>query len=703
MRDPSHLHPSHLWTLLRLSDPDLGRLRKGLWATLSAGLAALLTSQLARLLGEPATVTLVGTLVAMMASQLATDSQLREQRLSTVLMALPATVAILIGTLVAGNALLGGAAFALTIFLATAARRFGPRGTALGMIGFFAFFNALFFHARPAQLPALVGAVWLGVGIAFGVRFLLLPDRPQRDFGRILRSFHQSIDVLLGQLADLSVRPQWGSAVPRQLARQVDALNDTALSLEQLLGPEGNGLRLRLFDLELAANRVLRAVQLAVESGALAPAVREELRRALLAARAPVRCTRPGQEHSVHAHLERVRALCEDPTVVEQGRADARRFHTSLTDLVEAAARLHAEPLPVLAPRAEEPPPPEPEKLPGLHPTTRQALQATVASLIAMVAGHALSPERWHWAAITAFVIFTRTATRGETLLRAWGRVLGTVLGVVAGLLLAQVIHGHASLELGVIFACVFLGFYLLPISYGWMVFWFTTLISVLYGLLGSLTPQILYLRVEETAIGAGAGVLTALLLFPERTRVHVHASARKVLGAVQAYLEEAVVNRSPDTDPTRLLMLARVLDLRLRDLRTAARPLNGRLLRFAPRTARTVHSVSELVLFVRHLAMGRGMLYMNGSALELTREAGLRLVHNARALALALEQDGPPALEPAAALLEKAQNSLSGEETVRRGPASPPIFLHWLTRVDDTLSLLAKCAAFQGRGSAPA
>ncbi|WP_375771615.1 FUSC family protein [Archangium gephyra] len=704
MRDLKRLlHPAHLWDLFVTSDPALGRLRQGMRAVVSAGLAALLLSRLARWLGEPPTVTLVGTMVAMMGSQLATDPSPRAQRMTTLLMLLPATASIVLGTLASRIPLLGAAAFAVTIFLATFARRFGPRGLALGMIGFFAFFNALFFHAQLAQLPALAGATVVGIGLAYTVRFGLIRDRARLDLQRFLRTFRKTVAIVLWNLTDLPERPRMTRSLLRRLGREQDRLNDSALAVEELLTRCQPALRLRIFDLELAVSRVLGAVQQVVESDALVPDARREIRQALAAARTFVREGDPAARRLMQEHIEHVRNSVSGMPEDAPGRADARRLSNSISDLVEAAAQLPHK-APRLAPgqaaaaTAGTRPPEQPAEK-GLHPATRQAIQVTVASVLAMVVGHAVSADRWYWAVITTFVIFTRTRTLGDTLQRAWARVLGTLLGVIAGLLLAGLVVGHRTVELAGVFVCIFFGFYLIQLSYAWMVFWFTTLISILYSLLGLFSPGLLYLRIEETLIGAGLGVLIAIILLPEGTTVHIHATARQVLSAVCDYLEEAVVNRSKESDPARLIDAARTLDARLRDLRTAARPLNGRLVRFAPRTARTVHAVSELVLFVRHLALGKGVPEVNEAAREWIRQAGVRLASNARALERALERKEAPLLEPAMPLLEKARQSLAGEETVRRGPASPPILLHWLARVDDTLNLIARTAsAFRGR-----
>ncbi|MFL5358422.1 FUSC family protein [Archangium sp.] len=691
------LHPSLLWDLLVTSDPDRGRLRMGVRAMFGAGLSALLISQLASRLGEPPTVTFVGAMMGMMGSQLATDATLREQRITTLLMVLPASVAVVVGTLTASIPLLGAAAFAGTIFLATYVRRFGPRGLALGMIGFFSFFNALFFHAQLAQVPALVGAIVVAIGIAYTVRFVLIRDRPGLDLQRFVRSFRKTVALVLWELTDIPERPRMTRSLLRRLRREADRLNDSALAVEDLLTRCQPALRLRIFDLELAADRVISAVRQVVDSGALGHEARREVRNALIAAHAAVRHGDTSTRRLMQEHLEHLRASAPGASDAEGARHDALRFSNSISDLVEAAAQLPDE-LPRRTPGQAAPAKPGvgPQARPparGLHPSTRQAIQVTVASVLAMAVGHAVSSERWYWAVITAFVTFTRTRTLGETLLRGWARVLGTVLGVVAGLVLAGFVSGHRLVELVSLFVCIFCGFYLIRISYAWMVFWFTAMLSVLYSLLGRFSPGLMYLRIEETLIGAGIGVVTATLLLPEGTTAHIRATAKQVLTAVCTYLEEAVVNRSTDSDPARLIDSARVLDARLRDLRTAARPLTGPFVRFAPRTARTVHSVSELVVFVRHLALGKGVLQVNGEVRELIRQAGALLSGNACTLAQALDGEELPPLESAATLLHKARTLLVGEETVRRGPASPPILLHWLARVDDTLNVIAKTA----------
>src|SRR5262249_48463067 len=143
----------------------------------------------------------------------------------------------------------------------------------------------------------------------------------------------------------------------------------------------------------------------------------------------------------------------------------------------------------------------------GLLPTTRQAIQVAVAASLAIVTGELVSPARWYWAAIAAFVVFAGTNSWGETLTKGWQRLLGTVLGVPSGILVATLASGNKVASLAMIFVCLFCAFYFMKVTYSLMTFWITTMLALLYGLLGQFSLNVLLLRIEETAIGAVIGV----------------------------------------------------------------------------------------------------------------------------------------------------------------------------------------------------
>ncbi|MFI6937954.1 FUSC family protein [Streptomyces sp. NPDC050418] len=202
------------------------------------------------------------------------------------------------------------------------------------------------------------------------------------------------------------------------------------------------------------------------------------------------------------------------------------------------------------------PPPAAPAPLDGhglARPTTRQAFQATAACTFAVIVGQLVSGDRWYWAVGTAWWIFVNTASRGETLVRGFRRVLGTVLGIPAGLLIAIPVHGNLAVTALLVAACVFGIFYTAPVSYSWMMFAVTLMVSLLYGLLGVLSPGLLMLRLVETGTGALGAVLAVVVVLPVTTHLTTHSWIQRALRSVHACTEQAVARLAgtPGADPT--------------------------------------------------------------------------------------------------------------------------------------------------------
>ena len=152
-------------------------------------------------------------------------------------------------------------------------------------------------------------------------------------------------------------------------------------------------------------------------------------------------------------------------------------------------------------------------------PSTRQAIQVAVAAALAIVVGETVSPSHWYWAVIAAFVIFAGTNSWAETLDKGWQRLLGTVLGVPSGVLVATLVSGNTVASLVMIFVCLFCAFYFMKVTYSLMTFWISTMLALMYGLLGEFTFSLLLLRIEETAVGAVIGIAAAMLVLPINTR----------------------------------------------------------------------------------------------------------------------------------------------------------------------------------------
>ncbi|MFI5750746.1 FUSC family protein [Streptomyces sp. NPDC051644] len=180
--------------------------------------------------------------------------------------------------------------------------------------------------------------------------------------------------------------------------------------------------------------------------------------------------------------------------------------------------------------------------------TTRQAIQATVGGALALTAGLLLSEQRWYWAVGATWWVFVNTASRGETLVRGFRRVLGTLVGIPIGLAVVVPLHGAAAPSAVVVAIGVFGIFYTAAVSYTWMVFSVTVMAGTLYGLLGVLDPALLMLRLTETGAGVLGAMLAVLLVLPVTTHATTDAWIQRALRCVHACTAEAAARLSGST-----------------------------------------------------------------------------------------------------------------------------------------------------------
>ncbi|QLE76382.1 FUSC family protein [Streptomyces rectiverticillatus] len=346
-------------------DPGLGRLRVASRAVLGVTFAVVVV----QLSGLPLTASITGGLTALLALFTVADPTVRRQVNTTALLPVVGFPVLALAAGLHGLPLVRDAAFLAVVFCGVYARRWGPRGNALGIFGFMMFFATQFLHAVPAQLPHLYTAMIMSLAAAGSVRF---------GFWCIERR----------------TPPPAG---PAPLA--------------------GHGL-----------------------------------------------------------------------------------------------ARV----------------------------TTRQAFQTAFACGLALAVGQMVSDERWYWAVGTAWWIFVNTASRGETLVRGFRRVLGTVMGIATGMVVAIPLHGAPAPTAALVAVCVFAIFYTAAVSYTWMMFAVTVMAGLLYGLLGVLDADLLTLRLAQTGVGAAGAALAVLLVLPVTTHATTDAWIQRALRCVHACAAEA-------------------------------------------------------------------------------------------------------------------------------------------------------------------
>ncbi|MBO9194410.1 FUSC family protein [Rhizobium sp. 16-449-1b] len=543
---------------LLANDPALSRLRMALRVTLSVALSfGVLLVIHSLLFPLPIASYGLGIVLAIEGGVAVRDKGGGRQLVTRLLGCAASLVVVVIAAGLEGHRLISDAVFLLIIFLAASARVFGPRGHAIGMFAFMSYFLGAYFQPPLAELPLVAIGPMVSSLIAHAVRSVVLPDDWRRDLLRSLESVQGRINQILFKIAALAAEGHVSDADRQELNQLEERLKEVVLMAESFIprppsgmfdpGTEPAGeLAIRLFDAHLAAEGAIMLCSQSLPPFELVHRVIEGHK------------VRPPAEDDEGPSAEATRAL------IRLGNARAELVETidegNRTGFADIAAVAEA---PVQA------------SLPDFslsNPLMRSALQITVAAAIAMTLGLGLSRERWFWAVLASFLVFTNTNSRGDTAMKALQRSVGTLFGIGIGLLLATVLSGHLAPALAITSLSIFLAFYFLQTSYATMTFFVSIALCLVYGMIGSLTLDLLLLRVEETALGAAVGTLVAFVVFPARTRGALDLVLDKWFAALDALLKATAAGEPRH----RLIDLSQTLDAAYKDLATTARPLGS-------------------------------------------------------------------------------------------------------------------------------
>jgi uncharacterized membrane protein YccC len=174
---------------------------------------------------------------------------------------------------------------------------------------------------------------------------------------------------------------------------------------------------------------------------------------------------------------------------------------------------------------------------------------------------------------LTVFVVFLGTSTAGATFVKGFRRVTGTLAGIFGGVLLALLVTGNTAAMLMLILLCVFGMVYTARVSQLVMSFFITCMLGLLYSLLGTFTFAVLWVRLAETAVGAAAGLLAAVVVLPVRTRTVLLEDMADVLADLREFLTGAEGLLS-GRDNVIVIELSRELDRAVEQVRTTVEPL---------------------------------------------------------------------------------------------------------------------------------
>lgn len=635
-----------------------------------------------------------GAMAAMVATFAIKEKQRRKQALTLALGLPVALVAMSLGALLNSRVVAGDLFFIALIFAAVYSRRFGDRGTALGLIGFQIYFLSLFVGASFSALPGLCGTLAIAFACSAVVRFGLVVETPERVLLRLREAFRARLAQLVSAQIDLlDAGPDDVEKALEDVRRHTARLHESALMIQGRLevgtsdSATASLVQRRVADAEIAAER-LDVLLLSARSAERAPTLTLHLPDAPVPAPSNRLRAHDDTTATLRRDLDALRLLVVRPVAFDRGTALAHlrnrllgyrdeenlpRASAAVQDVfrgIGEAARsvlglrlaldgpqdesddtpsttrsreeLEAEDVAIAGSEESEPDEDRPKGLE--RPTTRAAVQVSVGSALAIVGGELLSSQRWYWAVLTCWVVFLNTASTGEILVKGYRRLLGTVLGVVAGVVLAGVVGKHTWTAFALVLLFIFAMFFTAPLSYALMSFFVTAMLGLLYTLLNTYSPAVLVLRIEETALGAACGVIAAVLILP----VNTDRRTDELLGTVLTRLGDvtgAAVEQLSGGPALDLLDMARDLDKALDDLRSSTQPLTHPItpLRARRQTARYVVALLETCAYhARSLAATAELLpYSKTVAADpRLKVAGQRIAHNIDVLVARVEDD---------------------------------------------------------------
>ncbi|WP_232718272.1 FUSC family protein [Gordonia metallireducens] len=538
--------PFALTAPLTTHDPGAARLVKAARGASAVAIGALVVLAIRSVVSIPVAAELSAGFLSLWATVGAVkDTTARARIVTTVALLVPGFAAALLASLLHPWPAARAVAFVAIAGLAAWTTRYGPRGSALGFFGFFAFFFAVVMGADLHTLPVLCGLVVIAVATALFVRLVLIPDRPGEELGRLLRSVEICADDLLRVASEPETGQQRVAAAVTRLSAATSAVAGWQKNYDaaQYTDLDDTTLSRRVSMLHLSSEQAAFRVAERRADPAVAQAV-SRVRDALRSPGDAASSALVGPDPTIET-LRIVVSATADLRSITVGHRKSTTPRTST-----GAASTGEAPTPTTkAPRPD---------------TTRFALQVMVACSVALAVGELISASRWYWAVLSAFMVFNGMATRGAILTKAVKRVQGTAVGLVIGVAAVLMIGEHPVVQYVIVVCAVFFAFYLGAISYTWTILFITIVLTNSYDLLGVLNRHVLEWRIEETLCGALVGAAAAFLILSTPTSPVLDTKLRAYFDALVEMASVALrrgENRPGEADSDAALAAVRVLD----------------------------------------------------------------------------------------------------------------------------------------------
>jgi len=622
---------------LSASDPGRYRLHQAIRVVTCVGITALVEHLLALALGAPSLqLIMTGAVIAMMTASFTSRETQRKGLLFTLGFApIAAAVGVSSATLLGPYGVVAQVVFVALSVLSVWVRRFGPRWFMYGFLAWQTYFMALFIRATPDLLALLLLSIVVAFVVVTVLLLTLLWDPPDRRLARTVTAFRARIRAALAACLEFVDEPtdRNSQRVRGHMTKlsEVALLFDGQLSEARALPPDVSPSRLRrwVIDLEASVDGVVGAVRHLVGHPDQLAAARPQVD-------AMLRALGWADRDEARQLAEQVRDDENQPVPVRRLAHSAINVISGVDDWEHGRLARRPDEKPAAGRRSTEQEKEELDEalkqfgtsqdfdpivklaggnLPGsaalttdtvvdeqarwwspsrLRLTSRLAVQAGLAAALAIVVGEMISPQRYYWAVITAFIVFTGTFTAGETLRRGVARVVGTAVGLVVAILIAHVTSGNVALSIAIILVAIFIGVYFQPLYQTVMILMITIMLGQLYGLMHTFSDDLLVLRLIETAAGGAIGIAVSMLVLPARSRDVLRQGRRSFLGHLADLLAECASRMRGRDHGLRLSDTVIALEADSRQIVGLARSLvRGRLLGSGRRGVR--HRVAVL------------------------------------------------------------------------------------------------------------
>ena len=664
---------------------------------------------------------LLGAIIGLIASMGVHDPTPKSQVITFLLLPIPIISALALGIAIGDHRVAALVVIALVLSFGTYLRRFGPRGFLAGQLLFIGYFLGFSLHSavRIGDLGWLAAEVGVGLGVVAAVRFALFYPHQDRALERTRRSFDARARHVTSLALELFDTLPLDQRRARRMHRQLIRLNEAALMIDAQLGdpgavPVGSSgelLHQRLFDIELAVTNIARFAETMARLD-LPADQRSAVRLALIDLAS-------GDNEGAKTHAETLidllhaaghRPSGEDRTAT----VVAHRFAGSVIDLCDAMTEWTAFATidiekstfqsPVLLIGGWLPGSSQVSSAAsleggsrwgegaGLARYTRNAIQIGIAAGGAIALGVLVSPQRFYWAVLAAFITFMGAHNAGEQIRKALFRVGGTVIGIGVGSLLVSAVGHHTLWSIAIVLVSLFLGLYLFRISYAFMAVAITVTVSQLYQQLGEFTNSLLLVRLEETALGAAVAILVVMLVLPLHTRQVLRVALREHVEAVGRLVDHAsarLQGREDGIDST-LRSDARAVDEAYQAVIATAQPIRRTLWGSADEdTVRAVRLTSASRNYSRNLVADTENSRLPGASAHLDMARASATLHQSiEVVARSLTGPRDGTYTRSSSLFDRAERRL---DVCPHRVASPEFAFRDFKLLDGTMAHLAE------------